>query len=184
VPRAPTRIAVEADGSVLVGGIRATSPQDAQVARIPASALGATPAPSPGGGGGGTTAGSGTPTPPKAAAPTVAVARGLGASLTLKAFGALKVKVACTAACTVKLGARIQLGGTKPKAAKAVSLKLTGGTAKLTGAGTASVAVKASGRQLARVRTALRARKKAWLVLTFTGAALSKPVVRVVQLKP
>ena len=29
-----------------------------------------------------------------------------------------------------------------------------------------------------------QARKKAWLVLTFTGTALSKPVVRVVQLKP
>ena len=54
---------------------------------------------------------------------------------------------------------------------------------KLTGAGTGSVAVKASAKQLARLRSNLKARKKAWLVLTFTGTALSKPVVRVVQLK-
>jgi len=182
VPRAPARLAVEADGSVLVGGTRATSPQDAQVARIPVSALGAAPAP-PAGGGPVTAAGSGTPSTPKVTAPTVAVARGLGGTLKLKAFSALKVKVTCSAACTVRLGARIQLGGKQPKAARAVSLPLTAGTVKLTGAGTKSVAVKASAKQLARLRSNLKARKKAWLVLTFTGTALSKPVVRVVQLK-
>ena len=111
------------------------------------------------------------------------MARGLGATLRLKALAALKVKVNCSAACTVKLGARIQLGGKQPKAAKAVNLKLTAGTAKLTGAGTKSVAVKVSAKQLTRLRSSLKARKKAWLVLTFTGAALSKPVVRVIQLK-
>ena len=56
VPKAPARIAVEADGSVLVGGTRRDSPADAQVARIPVSALGAAPA-APGGGGGAGAAG-------------------------------------------------------------------------------------------------------------------------------
>ncbi len=187
VPKAPTRIAVEADGSVLVGGTRATAPSDAQVARIPAAALGDNP-PAPGGGGGGgstpvTPSGSGTPGTPTTPIAAVAVARGLGATLKLKALSTLKVKVNCTAACTVKLAARIQLGGTKPKAAKAVSLKLAGGTATLTAAGTKSVAVKLSSKNLTKLRAALKARKKAWLVLTFTGTGLSKPVVRVVQLK-
>jgi hypothetical protein len=112
------------------------------------------------------------------------VGRGLGGTLKLKAFSALKVKVTCSSACTVKLAARIQLGGKKPKAAKAVSLPLTAGTAKLTAAGTAAVAVKTSSKQLAKLRAGLKARKKAWLVLTFTGTSLAKPVVRVVQLKP
>lgn len=184
VPKTPARLAVEADGSVLIGGLRATAPSDAQVARIPAAALGAASAQPAGGGGPGATAGNGTPSTPKVASPTVAVASGLGGTLKLKAFAGLKVKVTCSAACTVKLGARIQLGGRRPKAAKAVSLPLTAGTVKLTSAGTSSVAVKASRKQLVKLRAGLKARKKAWLVLTFTGTALAKPVVRVVQLKP
>ena len=186
VPKSPARLAVEADGSVLVGGTRATAPQDAQVARIPVSALGGAVPAAPAGGGStpGGTAGSGAPSTPKTAATTVAVARGLGGTLKLKAFSALKVKVTCSAACTVKLGARIQLGGKQPKASRTVNLKLTAGTAKLSRAGTTSVAVKTSSKNLAKLRAALKARKKAWLVLTFTGTALTKPAVRVVQLKP
>lgn len=175
-PASPTRLAVQSDGAVLVGGTRSIAPPDAQVARIPVAELGAAP---------GTPAG-GTPAAPPAAKPATsppsASVGAVAARLRASALKRLRLPFTCTGACTVKVAARVRFGGPRPAASKVATVALTGGSATLPAAGAGTVLVTASPKQLKRIGTALKARKKVWLVLTFTGgAALNRPVTRVTQ---